>query len=193
MTIKVNRAKDFLIVVDFQRDFVDGSLAVPNAKAVIDPVNKYISKFLRKVFTMDFHPADHMSFKSNGGQWPDHCIAGTPGSVIYPSIRLGSFLDMVVYKGASPDKDAYSGFDGTALQSLLDATNKDGALFICGLATDYCVKFTVLDALKTGRKVYVLADACAAVNVNPVDGEAALTEMAQAGADIVTLEQLSFV
>lgn len=191
--VKINNAKDFLILVDLQGDFIDGSLAVAGAKDIIDRINDYIKLFLRKVFTQDWHPANHCSFVEQGGPWPPHCVAGTPGADIYNAINTGTYLDIAIYKATTQDTDAYSGFEGTDLENILNAVNKDGALFICGLATDYCVKFTVLDALKTGRKVYVLTDACAAVNVNPGDGESALTEMVQAGATLATLNDLEVI
>lgn len=176
-----------LIVVDVQNDFCPGgALAVHQGDRVVDPINTLTRKFesdgLPVVFTRDWHPVNHLSFKQNGGIWPTHCVAGTSGAAFHPELYFPSFA-FLVSKATEPDQEAYSGFQGTGLASWLRQLEVDEIL-VTGLATDYCVKNTVLDALKLGFKVAVAVDAIRAVDVNPGDGERAILEMLQNGAEL---------
>lgn len=176
---------DALISVDVQNDFLDGgSLAVPHGNEVIPVMNRYIRAFEEKrlpVFaTRDWHPANHCSFKAQGGPWPPHCIQGTEGAEFPPDLSLPE--DAVIISSATrPDKEAYSGFEGTDLHERLQKIGVK-RLFIGGIATDYCVLNTVRDALSLGYEVYLLEDAIRAVNVNPDDGEKAKEGMFGLGA-----------
>lgn len=187
-------AGDALLIVDIQNDFLPGgSLAVPRGDEVVPVLNRYIERFRARSLpvyaTRDWHPPDHCSFQARGGPWPPHCVAGTPGAGFAPALALPPDT-VVISKAASPDKDAYSGFEGTDLaQRLRDAGAR--RLFIGGLATDYCVLNTVKDALSRGFTVLLLEDAVRAVNVRPDDGEKAMKEMIRLGARPVTLEQVS--
>ena len=176
---------DVLLVVDFQNDFVTGSLAVPEAEGLVPVVNRYIKTFGKVVLSRDVHKEGHPSFQEQGGPWPDHCVSGTYGLEIHSDI---SFPDGVgvsfVDKGW--DEEAYSAFDGTGLCDSLKAMGAK-RLFICGLATDYCVKATTLDALKEfNGDIFLLTDAIAAVNIDPDDGKKAIEEMEAAGAVSIT-------
>ena len=175
-------AQTALIVVDVQRDFLPGgALGVPGGDAVVEPLVQAARSAGLVIRTRDAHTPDHCSFIAQGGTWPVHCVAGTRGAELHPAIAA---LDgPVVDKGAAQDADAYSGFDGTRLAELLRAAGVTHVL-VGGLATDYCVKATVLDALAAGFQTTVLADAIAAVDVNAGDGLRALEEMAAAGAQI---------
>ncbi len=187
------QASDALVVVDVQRDFVGGSLAVPDAVAIIPVLNAYLREFARRnlpvVATRDWHPVAHCSFRDRGGPWPPHCIAGTPGAAFADGLALGP--DAVVFsKATTPERDAYSGFDGTELDRRLHGL-RVRRLFVGGLATDYCVAQTVRDALRLGFVVFLLVDAIRAVNAKPGDGERAEAEMRAAGAVPVRLADLS--
>ncbi|HHH45403.1 MAG TPA: nicotinamidase [Thiotrichales bacterium] len=180
---------DALVIVDVQNDFLPGGqLPVPEGDAVIRPLNAWIRAFraadLPIVATRDWHPADHCSFQARGGPWPPHCVAGTPGAEFAPGLRLPEDV-IVISKATSPDRDAYSGFEGTDLAERLRELGVK-RLFVGGLATDYCVLNTVLDALKEGFETLVITDAIRAVNVNPDDGDKALERMRNAGARFVT-------
>ncbi|QKG80099.1 bifunctional nicotinamidase/pyrazinamidase [Tenuifilum thalassicum] len=177
-----------LIVVDVQNDFCPGgALAVPEGDKIIDPINKLIKQFeadeLPIVFTRDWHPKNHISFKSNGGIWPEHCVAGTVGAEFHKDIYFPS-VAILVSKATEYDKEAYSGFQGTGLASWLRQIDVDEVI-VGGLATDYCVKNTVLDALKLGFKVSIVSEAIRAVNLNKNDGELAINEMKQKGVKFI--------
>jgi nicotinamidase/pyrazinamidase len=187
------QASDALVVVDVQQDFVGGSLAVPDAVAVIPVLNRYLREFARRnlpiVATRDWHPVGHCSFRDCGGPWPPHCIAGTPGAAFADGLALGP--DALVFsKATTPERDAYSGFDGTELDRRLHGL-RVRRLFVGGLATDYCVAQTVRDALRLGFVVFLLVDAIRAVNAKPGDGDRAEAEMRAAGAVPVRLADLS--
>lgn len=183
---------DALIVVDVQNDFCPGgSLGVTGGDAVARKMGAAARTFAErggKVFaTQDWHPAGHSSFASQGGQWPDHCVQDSHGAAFHAELHLPESA-RVIRKGASPDKDAYSGF----IDSDLDAQLKAGGInrvYVGGLATDYCVVNTVVDALANGYETYVLADAVAAVNVEPGDGDRALHLMELNGAVLTTTEE----
>ena len=177
--------KKALIIVDMQNDFCPGgALAVKGGEEIIPVINQYIKRFTEKnelvVFTRDWHPADHCSFKDQGGIWPPHCVAGTNGAEFHHDICVPE-KSLIISKADLPSKDAYSGFDATSLdQHLKKLDIKE--VWICGLATDYCVTSTVMDALKLGYKVKLLADAISAVDVSAGDGEKAIADMESAGA-----------
>ncbi len=179
------KAGDGLIVVDVQKDFLPGgSLAVPGGDQVIPVINRYIetlrSKGLPVFATRDWHPEGHSSFRSQGGPWPPHCLAGTEGAAFPPALQLPPDTELIS-KGTDIHTDAYSGFEGTDLDERLRSRGV-GRLLIGGLATDYCVLNTVKDGLKLGYRVLLLQDAIKAVNVNPDDGKRAVEEMVSLGA-----------
>jgi nicotinamidase/pyrazinamidase len=187
------RPKDALLVVDVQKDFLPGgNLAVPNGGAVVPRLNQYIERFNRRnlciVATRDWHPTDHCSFAARGGPWPPHCIAGTEGAQFADDLELPEQA-LVISKATQTEKDAYSGFEDTELGvKLRDMGVK--RVFVGGLATDYCVRNTVLDAIKLGFEAIVLEDAIRAVNADPEDGAKAEAEMKHAGAQFITLDVL---
>lgn len=180
---------DALIVVDVQRDFLPGgALGVPAGDQVIAPINRAVGMFERAglpiFYSRDWHPSDHVSFKARGGPWPRHCVAGTDGAAFAPTLRVPASA-VLISKATTPDRDAWSAFQGTTLASQLRAQNVR-RVYVGGLATDYSVKATVLDAKREGFDVKVLKDAVRAVNVQPGDGERALQEMQQSGAQLTT-------
>lgn len=179
------REGDALVVVDVQNDFLPGgALAVPEADRVIPVLNAWLARFRAQrlpIFaTRDWHPPDHCSFSAQGGPWPPHCVAGTLGAAFAPRLQLPPEA-VTISKATAPAPDAYSGFQGTDLTGRLRAMGV-GRLFIGGLATDYCVRHTVLDARDAGFAVVVLTDAVRPVEVEPGDGERAMQEMVRAGA-----------
>ncbi|HEX8709608.1 MAG TPA: nicotinamidase [Pyrinomonadaceae bacterium] len=182
-----NEVKRALVVVDVQNDFCPGgALAVPGGDQVIAPLNGLIEEFLAReepVFkSRDWHPKQTKHFAEHGGTWPVHCVQGTHGAEFHPEL-LDDPRITVVSKGMG-DEDNYSAFDGTELAASL---RREGVeeVWVGGLATDYCVKNTVLDALRQGFKVRALANAMRAVEASPGDGQRALEEMRRAGAEIV--------
>jgi nicotinamidase/pyrazinamidase len=188
------RPGDALLVVDLQRDFLPGgALAVPDGDRVVAVLQRCLERFdglgLSVVFTRDWHPPDHVSFHSRGGPWPPHCVAGTPGADFAPGLNLPASAQ-IISKATRQEAEAYSGFDGTG---LADRLRQQGVrrLFIGGLATDYCVRATVLDALRAGFEVMLLADAVRAVDVRPGDGEQAAQEMLRAGARSICYGQIA--
>lgn len=195
-----------LIVVDVQNDFCPGgSLAVNDGDQVVPFINHLRGDFALVVFTQDWHPPQHKSFASNnpgtqvgsvmdqGGRkqvmWPDHCVQNTPGAQFHPALDRRP-QDPIFHKGELMQVDSYSGFvdnDGeheTGLRAFLEEQGVD-AVALVGLATDYCVKFSVLDALRFGLRTRVYKQGCRAVNLSPGDAEQAWREMAEAGAHIV--------
>ena len=189
-----SRGKRALIVVDVQNDFCPGgSLAVPHGDDVIAPLNQLIQEFLERgepVFkTRDWHPLQTKHFKVNGGTtWPVHCVQNTSGAEFHPKLLDDRHI-RIISKGQGLEDDGYSGFDGTDLALQLRRLGVD-ELWVGGLATDYCVKETVLEGLKEGFQVKALADAMRPVELQPGDGEHALDEMRQAGAELVDSAQL---
>ena len=185
----IDAKRDALVVVDVQNDFCPGgSLAVPEGDRVVPVLNRYIGRFAEAgapIFvSRDWHPAKTKHFQAYGGVWPPHCVQGTPGAAFHAQLGLPRDA-LVVSKGMDPEQDAYSAFQaeaegGTPFASALE-TRGVRRLFVGGLATDYCVKATVLDARRQGLDVVVLADAVRAVDVKPGDGERALEEMRAAG------------
>lgn len=184
---------DALIVVDVQNDFLPGgALAVGHGDEVIPVLNRYIERFSVKrlpiLATRDWHPANHCSFKLQGGPWPPHCVAETAGADFARELRLPGNV-IIVSKATQVEQDAYSGFVGTDLAQRLRAL-KVTRVFVGGLATDYCVLNTVLDALQNNFAAVLLTDAIRAVNVQPADGNRAIEKMVSAAAQIAQLKNI---
>ena len=183
--------REALVIVDVQNDFCPGgSLAVPDGHKVVPALNRYIGKFkaanLPIVATRDWHPERTSHFNTGGGVWPPHCIRGSRGADFHPDLRLPDDA-VIISKGMGVDEDSYSAFQGISAAGIkaADLLRQRGVerLSIGGLATDYCVKQTVLDGLKEGFKVVLLEDAIRGVDLQPGDSERAIAEMLQAGAE----------
>ena len=176
--------KAALIIVDVQNDFCppDGALMVPEGDQVVPVINKVAKKFETIVTTQDWHPENHHSFEQQGGPWPPHCVQGSPGAEFHKELDIQSTHRVLV--GATPENEGYSAFDESDLENWLRDKGID-TLFITGLATDYCVKASVLDARKHNFATYVISDACRAVDVNPGDGERAFAEMKNSSASLI--------
>ena len=176
-----------LIIVDFQNDFTPGgALAVRDGDAIAGRVDELARSgdFDLVVATRDWHPPDHGSFAAQGGPWPVHCVQGTEGAELHPGLDR-ALVDVVVDKGQDPGTEGYSGFEGTRLDELLRERGIDDVTVV-GLATDYCVKNTALDALRGGFAVTVDATAARPVDVQPGDGERALDEIRAAGGRVLS-------
>jgi len=180
---------DALVIVDVQGDFVTGSLAVPGGAEVIPPLNRAAAAFAARglpvIATRDWHPDDHVSFHEQGGPWPPHCVAGTPGAGAAEGLELPAGTE-IVDKADTAAMDVYSPFAGTDFADDLRARGVR-RLVVGGLATDYCVLNTVTDALAEGFDVVVLDDAVRAVDVEPGDGDRAEDAMRRAGARFATV------
>jgi nicotinamidase/pyrazinamidase len=184
--VVTNGGRRALIVVDVQNDFCPGgALAVERGDEVVAPLNRLIAEFLERgepVYkTRDWHPPETKHFAAYGGTWPVHCVQNTRGAEFHPDLVEDPRI-RVVSKGLG-DEDCYSAFDGTDLADELRAKNV-GEVWVGGLATDYCVKNTVLDARREGFRVRAIADAMRAVNLQPGDDQRAVAEMRDAGAEI---------
>ncbi len=201
-----------LLLVDLQNDFcAGGALAVPEGDATIDVANRLLDwcqqHQVTALATQDWHPAQHGSFASVAGKpcysqgeldgleqtfWPDHCVQGSIGAELHPLLNHPA-IERTFTKGENPAIDSYSAFfdNGHRQKTGLDDWLQEqgiGELIVMGLATDYCVKFTVLDALQLGYEVSVITEGCRGVNINPQDSVRAFSEMAAAGATLSTLE-----
>jgi nicotinamidase/pyrazinamidase len=186
----VAEPKQALLVVDVQNDFCPGgTLAVERGDEVVAPLNRLIDEFLQRAAPVyksrDWHPPTTKHFAKYGGTWPVHCVQNTRGAEFHPALRDDPRI-VVVSKGLG-DTDCYSAFDETELAAQLHQQGIEQVL-VGGLATDYCVKNTVLDALKHGFKVKALKHAMRAVDLQPGDGERAIEEMRAAGAEIVSTD-----
>lgn len=178
--------KTALLIVDVQHDFLPGgSLAITDGNRVVEPIIREAEEVDHVVASRDWHPAGHSSFEHHGGTWPSHCVAGTHGANLLPIVE--EIADHIVDKGTDIAVEAYSAFQGTNLDDHLRAEGIT-CLNICGLATDYCVKATVLDALEAGFDVTLIEDAVA--GVDPETSEAAIEEMVEAGAIIQLAPQV---
>lgn len=155
-------------------------------------INRYVDIFgvvgSTIVATRDYHPPDHISFRHQGGTWPPHCVRGTEGAKFHSDLDLPKGT-MVVSKGVERDREAYSGFDGTGLAEALRERDIE-TVFILGLATDYCVKSTVLDSIESGFRTVVLTDSVRSVEVEPGDGDRALEDKKRAGAELSQLQEI---
>ena len=187
-----------LLLVDVQNDFCPGgALAVGSGDEVVAPLNEYIARFaaagLPVLASRDWHPAQTVHFESGGGLWPPHCVQDTPGAAFHADLQLPEDA-IIVTKGDDPSEDAYSAFQGRAaggvgaVEALRELDVKH--LYVGGLATDYCVRSTVLDGLRAGFGATVLLDAIRGVNVAAGDAERAIAEMVEAGAAVTTLGRL---
>jgi nicotinamidase/pyrazinamidase len=176
-----------LLIIDYQNDFAapDGALSVGGGDAIAPRINALArdERFAFVAATRDWHPPDHHSFAAQGGPWPVHCVQGTPGAAFHPALDTEP-IGAVVDAGADADAPGYSGFERTDLEQILRDHGID-AVTVVGLATDYCVKETALDALRLGFAVTVDRSAVRPVEVAPGDGERALAEIASAGGTIV--------
>jgi len=185
---------DALIVVDIQNCFCPGGeLPVKEGDKIIPIINQYIHKFQKagaKIYaTRDWHPPDHKSFKEYGGIWPPHCLKGSKGAEFRSDLKLPEETT-VISTGDKPSVEGYSGFDHTNLERKLKGEGVD-RVFVGGLATDYCVKYTVLDALEKSFEVVLLTDAIKGVNRKPGDAERAVGEMVKKGAKKATLSEIA--
>jgi nicotinamidase/pyrazinamidase len=174
-----------LLVIDFQNDFTaGGALAVPDGDAIAGRVNELIASgdFDLVVATRDWHPANHGSFKEQGGPWPPHCVQGTHGAELHPSVPRDK-VDVIINAGYEPDLEGYSGFEATDLEATLRERDVDDVTVV-GLATDYCVKHTAADALREGFGVTIDRAGIRGIDVEPGDSERALDELRAAGAQV---------
>lgn len=179
-----------LVIVDVQNDFMpDGPLPVPAGDSVVPVLNRYIKLFKTidsPIYaTRDWHPEVTIHFKKYGGLWPEHCIQGTRGAEFHPDLKLPEDTEIIT-EGDDPQSQGYSAFEGSNAQgiSFEDSLREKGIkqLFIGGIATDYCVKSTVLDAIDKGFRVTLLMDAIRGVNLDPEDSRRAIAAMIRAGA-----------
>jgi nicotinamidase/pyrazinamidase len=200
-----------LILVDLQNDFCHGgSLAVPDAEAIIPMANKLQVYFDLVVATKDWHPSNHASFAVNhAGKkvgesvllngieqilWPVHCVQESKGAAFHPDLDT-SLIERVFYKGSDKDMDSYSAFFDNAYQrdtGLAEYLKGEGVqtVYLMGLATDYCVKYSCLDAVRLGFDTYVIEDACRGVDLKKGDSQAALEEMKDSGVKIIQSQRL---
>jgi nicotinamidase/pyrazinamidase len=179
-----------LLVIDFQNDFTppDGALAVDGGDEIAGPVKRLADGIGLVFATRDWHPPDHSSFETQGGPWPVHCVQGTRGAELHPAmadIEVQAIVDV----GREREDQGYSGFEKSDLAQLLRDRGVDEVV-VCGLATDYCVRASTIDACREGFDVAVATDAIRAVEVEPGDGDRALQEMREAGARIATSDEL---
>lgn len=175
---------DALIVVDVQKDFcAGGALAVPDGDAVVEPINRLELEARFVVATRDWHPPNHNSFRDYGGPWPVHCVQGSEGAELHSQLDRER-IDAIVDAGQSPELEGYSGFESTELEQVL---REHGAkeIHLAGLALDYCVKATALDARRAGFDVVVHRDATRAIDAQPGDAQRAVEELLAAGVRVV--------
>jgi nicotinamidase/pyrazinamidase len=178
--------KTAMIVVDVQRDFcAGGALAASNTPSLLAPLQDCIDTARRSgvtlIFTQDWHPANHNSFQANGGKWPVHCVADTPGAELMPPLSAAAG-DIVIHKGTSIDGEGYSAFDSTQLEARLREL-KIGRVSVAGIATEYCVRATALDANRSGLETILLTDLIRPVEEG--DGPKILTELGRAGVQLM--------
>ena len=179
--------KKCLLIVDLQNDFCPGgALPVKDGDKIVGPINRIMDKCDLVIASKDMHPAKTVHFD----RWPVHCVRGTNGSEFHPELSSEK-IGFVFEKGTGNKDDGYSAFEATNknLEEFLKE-NKVDVLYVCGLATDYCVKATVIDALQRGFKTFVVTDCIKAVNVNPDDGEKALREMKDRGAILIESKEI---
>ncbi|MFN2460275.1 MAG: isochorismatase family protein [Candidatus Velthaea sp.] len=188
MTYDINR-DDALVIVDVQHDFLPGgALAVADGERIFAPIDRLAPRFARVYATRDWHPPDHSSFAAQGGPWPVHCVADSHGAAFDARLKR-EHVDVVIDKGVDRATDGYSGFAATTLANDLRAGGV-ARVFVCGLATDYCVKATAIDAKDAGFEVVVLSDAAAAVNVQPGDETRALDDLRAHGIAVAASDEV---
>ncbi|MDZ7620812.1 MAG: bifunctional nicotinamidase/pyrazinamidase [Patescibacteria group bacterium] len=200
-----------LILIDLQNDFCPGgALAVPEGDAVIPMVNRLQRRFELVVATQDWHPADHRSFAinhpgRNPGEvielngleqvlWPVHCVQDTPGAQWHSGLDTAN-LAHVFRKGTDPQTDSYSGFfdNGRRIATGLGGYLQQKGVtdvFLCGLATDYCVKYSALDAVTLGFRTWLIADACRGIDLTPGDVEQAIDQMEREGVQVIESKEI---
>ncbi|MCS7111621.1 MAG: nicotinamidase [Ignisphaera sp.] len=191
MAIVKIRAIDALIVVDMQNDFMPGgALPVENALTIIPTINEYLKIFNDSaaviVATRDWHPPNHISFNTRGGPWPPHCIQGSKGAEFHPLLKLPSSA-IVVSKAIDENREAYSGFDSTELESVLRRRGVK-RVFVCGVATEYCVRATAIDAMKLGFQTHILIDAIK--GIDRVRSEEVMNELLNCGSIALEIKDL---
>jgi nicotinamidase/pyrazinamidase len=178
-----------LLIIDFQNDFCPGgALAVDEGDQIAEPIGRLWKEFDHVLATRDWHPPDHASFETEGGPWPVHCVQGTPGAEFHPSVNEIE-IDEVVDVGVGREDEGYSGFEKSKLEQLLRERGVE-EVAVVGLATDYCVRASAIDAARLAFDTTVVTDAIRAVDVGPGDGERALEEMRAAGAKLATSGEL---
>lgn len=208
----MNQAQTALIIVDMQNDFMpNGALAVQNADKIIQPINQLAKHFQNVILTQDWHPDEHISFADNhtnqqafdyielsyGQQvlWPKHCVQGSQGAEFHRDLNI-PHAQLIIRKGYHTEIDSYSAFleadkkTATGLASYL-RERKMNTVYIVGVATDYCVKWTALDAQQAGFKTYVIEDLCKAIDINGSLADA-WVEMSKVGVQRVRSEQIAF-
>jgi len=205
------RSRDVLIVVDVQNDFCPGgALAVSGGDLVVPVINGIMGRFSRVAATQDWHPKNHASFASShqGREpfdqvelagltqtlWPDHCVAGTAGAAFHPGLHE-EYFHLIVRKGSDPAVDSYSAFldndkkTATGLAGYLKEVGA-GMIYLCGLATDYCVFFSAMDAVSFGFRVTVILDACRGIDVPAGSIDRSISEMKRTGIRIIESKDL---
>ncbi len=209
--MELNLKNGALIIVDVQNDFIPGgSLAVKEGDQVVPVINSLQHKFETVVATQDFHPANHGSFAANHpgktpGEfidlngltqilWPVHCVQGSRGAEFHKDLEIKNQIT-IFQKGMNPEVDSYSGFYDNARRGdtgLGDFLKEKGirTVFVAGLALDYCVKFTALDAISLGFETYLIVDSTRAVNLQPIDGDLAIQQMESVGVKIIYSNEL---
>ena len=186
-------SSDAILVVDVQVDFCPGgALAVAGGDSIVAGINAVVPRFSTRVFTRDWHPANHCSFSDEpqfaDKSWPVHCVANTPGAQFHANLGVPNDA-LVVDKGQDSALEAYSGFDGTGLAGALRA-RRVTRVFVCGLATDYCVKATALDAVRSGFDTVLVNDLCRGVDVPAGNAQAAVDAMRANRVRVVTSGEL---
>lgn len=200
-----------LIIVDVQNDFLPGgALGVKNSLEILPTINQLLdADFDLIVASKDWHPPSHISFASSHGKnvgdtilhhgqkqtlWPEHCVQNTPGAEFHPNLHTDK-VKKIIFKGSDKEIDSYSTFfdnahlKDTGLNAFLLSKNVKN-IYIAGLATDYCVKYSTLDALKLGFNTFVITDACRGVDLRPGDSQQALAEMQKAGAKLINSTEI---
>ncbi|MGR9107931.1 MAG: isochorismatase family protein [Gammaproteobacteria bacterium] len=185
---------DGLLIVDLQNDFLPGgALGVHGGDLLIPVINEIIRKFreagLPTYASRDWHPPEHCSFRGEGGPWPAHCVAGSPGAEFPAMLNLPPDV-WIVSKATEVGMDAYSAFDQTTLAARLQADRVE-RLFVCGLATEYCVLSSAEDALRLGFRVVLVRDACAAIEKREGDEARALGALERAGATLLEHNEIA--
>jgi nicotinamidase-related amidase len=183
------KPRDALLVVDPQVDFFPGgALPVADGETILPTINRALRAFseagLPVFLTRDWHPADHCSFITHGGPWPEHCVKGTAGAELHPDLEPPPIFS-VVQKATTSDREAYSDFEGTRLDEVLRALGIERVV-VCGLALEYCVRAACLDAVQAGFSAALLIDGTRPVEVEPGDGDRTLDELRAAGVEILT-------
>jgi nicotinamidase/pyrazinamidase len=189
----VNPTRDALIVVDLQPDFMPGGpLAVADGDRIAAPIGRLASRFSTVVATQDWHPAGHVSFAGRGGPWPPHCLAGSAGAEVHAALP-DELVTLKLRKGTGKDVDSYSGFrdDAGAATGLAGYLRERGieSVYVCGLARDFCVRATAIDAARAGFRVFVVDDLTRAVD--PASRARVDRELAEAGVKLIESAELS--